>query len=79
MCDILFENVKCRGCDSKLNGCLCRNSRPKGFLNKVLSEENICAGILFLINLNSVILHEMLSLFVKKYFYRNNFSLAFNL
>ena len=48
--------------NSKQNECLCRSSRPKGSLKKVLWEilqnlqENICAGISFLIKLNSVVL-----------------------
>ena len=46
--------------DSKQNECLCRSSRSRGFLEKVLwefsqnSQENICAEISFLIKLNSV-------------------------
>ena len=48
---------------SKLNECLNRSSLPKGFLKKVLSDisqnsQENCDGILFLIKLNSVILHK---------------------
>ena len=41
--------------DSKHNGCLCWSNRPKRFLKKMLweisqnSQENICAGISFLV------------------------------
>ena len=46
-------------CDSKQNVFLCRSSGSRGSLKKVLweisqnSQENICAGIFFLIKLNS--------------------------
>ena len=50
-----------RSCfDSKQNECLCSSSRANGFLKKVLweishnSQKNICAGISFLLKLNSV-------------------------
>ena len=50
-----------RSCwESKENECLCRSSRPKGSIKKVLweisqnSQKNICARISFLIKLNSV-------------------------
>ena len=64
MCDISFENAKGHGGGggggvggegSKHNSCLCWSSRAKGSLKKMLreisqnSQENICAGIAFLV------------------------------
>ena len=71
MCEIIFEKAKSRGATLNWTSVYAEAAVWRFFVKKVLLEisqnlqENIYAGISFLIKLNSVILHQKLRFICK--------------